>query len=127
MSFFHPRWTFRAFWALWRMSVYVGAFAFHELPPHYWTYVWGSFLPIEIWGGLRKSKHDTLSETHWFFGERGWAFRIWGIAHAVLYGYLASIYPEYTWGFEPSIPWDIFCCGLSGWLIVHFALLGKEG
>lgn len=124
---FHPRVTFRVFWALWRVFCYAIAFALHDLPAHSLTVLWGSFLPVEAWAIARTSKGDTLSDTHWFFGMKGWAFRVWGMGHAVLYAYLAAIYPEHSWGIQQSVPWDIFCSGLGGWLIVHFALLGQEG
>ena len=118
--------AFRAAWLVWRLAVYVGAFAYTALPGHYWTVVWGVFLPLEAWGVLRPEKEDTLSETHWMFGRRGAAWRVWSLAHAVLYGWLAAVYPS-VWGIEPSVPWIIFTCGLAGWLAVHFVLLGKQG
>lgn len=127
MARFKTWYVFRAFWMLWRFAVYATALALHDLPSYALIIIWGTFLPVEVWAIFRKGKGDTLSESHWFFGQRGWAFRVWGGAHAVLYAYLAAITPEYALGLQHSVAWDIWCWGLGAWLFLHFLLVGKEG
>ena len=126
-KFFHPRWTFRAFWVLWRLAFVAGCFFEPVLPGHVWSTLLGLFVLVEAWGVLRKSKGDTLSETHWAVGARGWAWRLWSVGCAGAYAWQAWRLPDLAFDIEPGVAWGFICAGLFGWLGSHFFWLGEHG
>jgi len=119
--------TFRTFWILWRLA-FVAAVAVEPLiPGDWWVYMWAAFLLVEGIGIARSARGDTLSESHWAIGKRGWAFRIFSIGFAAAYSWQAARLPMLAWGIEPSVAWYFICAGLFGWLSSHFFFLGRHG
>ena len=117
---FHPRWTFRAFWWLWRVAFAV-ALALHPLvPPVVWPVLLGAFVVVEGWGLARSGKNDTLSETHWTQGRMEWSMRLWSTGSALAYGWALARLPDWWLGVEPSVGWYLICAGIVGWLVGHF-------
>ena len=85
-----------------------------------WPVLLGSFVLVEAWGIFRKSKMDTLSETHWAQGKYEWGMALWSTGSALAYGWALARLPDWWLGVTPSVGYYFACAGITGWLVSHF-------
>ena len=120
----HP--VFAAIWIIWRVT-FVTACALASLfRPLDWLILLSIFVFVEAVGVMRDGKGDTASETHWYIGAKGVAWRLWSVGFAAAYVYELWALPA-KFGIVSSPAWAMICVGMFGWLAAHFFFLGKHG
>ena len=119
-------------WALWLSAYVIFEALSARIEPIWWVGLFLVFLALELHGVLDKRPGDTLSETVWAIERRGWGRRIFGVCLACAFGTRFMSLPFLLNGVMHDgvslyLPWAFISGGLTGWLVVHFGALGKDG